>query len=73
MSATAFYRAQSCVKFLCDVLDVQIDALSYVRCLSDSQRVKFTKEIRGLKVGSIALVNEIVVMELRKKSIMIYS
>uniref|UniRef100_H2YUA1 Argonaute RISC catalytic component 2 n=1 Tax=Ciona savignyi TaxID=51511 RepID=H2YUA1_CIOSA len=50
VSATAFYRAQSCVQFLCDVLELRIEDLRLIRSLTDSQRVKFTKEIRGLKV-----------------------
>ncbi|XP_078481805.1 protein argonaute-2 isoform X1 [Ciona intestinalis] len=50
VSATAFYRAQSCVQFLCDVLELRIEDLRLIRGLTDSQRVKFTKEIRGLKV-----------------------
>lgn len=50
VSATAFYRAQSCVQFLCDVLEIRLDDLRFLRGLTDSQRVKFTKEIRGLKV-----------------------
>ena len=52
VSATAFYRAQSCVQFLCDVLELKLESLAYARCLSDSQRVKFTKEIRGLKASA---------------------
>jgi len=50
VSATAFYKAQSCVQFLCDVLELQVSDLRMMRGLTDSQRVKFTKEIRGLKV-----------------------
>ena len=51
MSATAFYRAQPCVQFLMDVLELRGDDLRMMRGLTDSQRVKFTKEIRGLKVS----------------------
>ncbi len=48
MSATAFYKAQSVIDFMCEVLDiVDKDAR---RPLTDSQRVKFTKEIKGLKI-----------------------
>lgn len=50
VSATAFYKAQSCVDFLCEVLEVSRDELHVIRSLTDSQRVKFTKEIKGLKV-----------------------
>ena len=35
---------------MCEVLDVQRNDLRQMRCLTDSQRVKFTKEIKGLKV-----------------------
>lgn len=52
VSATAFYKSQSCIQFLCDVLEIRPEDLRYMRALSDSQRVKFTKEIRGLKVSS---------------------
>ncbi|XP_039253846.2 protein argonaute-2-like [Styela clava] len=50
VSATAFYKAQSCVDFLCEVLEIHRDDLHMIRSLTDSQRVKFTKEIKGLKV-----------------------
>ena len=53
VSATAFYRAQPCVQFLCDVLELRHDDLRVIRGLTDSQRVKFTKEIRGLKVSKL--------------------
>ena len=50
VSATAFYKAQSVIDFMCEVLDVRRDDLRQMRGLTDSQRVKFTKEIKGLKV-----------------------
>lgn len=50
VSATAFYRAQSVIDFMCEVLDTPKDELRQSRGLTDSQRVKFTKEIKGLKV-----------------------
>jgi eukaryotic translation initiation factor 2C len=51
VSATAFYKAQSVIDFICEVLDVRgRDELRHIRQLTDSQRVRFTKEIRGLKV-----------------------
>ncbi|CBY20341.1 unnamed protein product [Oikopleura dioica] len=50
VSATAFYRAQSVIDFMCEVLDTPRDELRQSRGLTDSQRVKFTKEIKGLKV-----------------------
>ena len=49
VSATAFYRAQPAVDFMCEVLDMR-DISEQRRPLTDSQRVKFTKEIKGLKV-----------------------
>uniref|UniRef100_A0A673MCJ6 Protein argonaute-3-like n=1 Tax=Sinocyclocheilus rhinocerous TaxID=307959 RepID=A0A673MCJ6_9TELE len=49
VSATAFYKAQPVIPFMCEVLDIHnID--EQPRPLTDSHRVKFTKEIRGLKV-----------------------
>lgn len=49
VSATAFYKAQPVIEFLCEVLDVR-DINEQRKPLSDSQRVKFTKEIKGLKI-----------------------
>ncbi|XP_076457165.1 protein argonaute-2-like isoform X7 [Babylonia areolata] len=49
VSATAFYKAQPVIEFMCEVLDMQ-DVQEQKRPLTDSQRVKFTKEIKGLKV-----------------------
>uniref|UniRef100_UPI00358DE5BC protein argonaute-2-like isoform X2 n=1 Tax=Myxine glutinosa TaxID=7769 RepID=UPI00358DE5BC len=49
VSATAFYKAQPVIEFMCEVLDIRsID--EQPKPLTDSQRVKFTKEIKGLKV-----------------------
>ncbi|CAB1321200.1 unnamed protein product [Coregonus sp. 'balchen'] len=49
VSATAFYKAQPMIQFMCEVLDIHnID--EQPRPLTDSHRVKFTKEIKGLKV-----------------------
>uniref|UniRef100_A0A8C5HKS1 Protein argonaute-1 n=1 Tax=Gouania willdenowi TaxID=441366 RepID=A0A8C5HKS1_GOUWI len=49
VSATAFYKAQPVIQFMCEVLDLHnID--EQPRSLPDSHRVKFTKEIKGLKV-----------------------
>lgn len=46
VSATAFYKAQPVLQFMCEVLDIHnID--EQPRPLSDSHRVKFTKEIKG--------------------------
>uniref|UniRef100_A0A0N5B1V8 Protein argonaute-1 n=1 Tax=Strongyloides papillosus TaxID=174720 RepID=A0A0N5B1V8_STREA len=50
VSATAFYRKMSGLEFMAEVLEVPIASLSDRRVLSDAQRVKFTKEIKGLKI-----------------------
>ncbi|CEF69226.1 Protein argonaute-4 [Strongyloides ratti] len=50
VSATAFYRKMSGLEFLSEVLELPFACLSDRRVLSDAQRVKFTKEIRGLKI-----------------------
>lgn len=50
MSATAFYRKMPVIDFMAEVLELPVQALSDRRNLSDAQRVKFTKEIRGLKI-----------------------
>lgn len=50
VSATAFYRSMPVIEFIADVLEVPVQALSDRRSLSDAQRVKFTKEMRGLKI-----------------------
>ena len=48
VSATAFYKAQPVIEFMCEVLDLRIrDIQEQRRPLTDSQRVKFTKEIKG--------------------------
>lgn len=49
VSATAFYKAQPVVEFMCEVLDIR-DINEQRKPLTDSQRVKFTKEIKGLKI-----------------------
>ncbi|XP_055997382.1 protein argonaute-2-like isoform X6 [Ostrea edulis] len=49
VSATAFYKAQPVIDFMCEILELK-DANEQRRPLTDSQRVKFTKEIRNLKV-----------------------
>uniref|UniRef100_A0A1I7RK51 Protein argonaute-1 n=1 Tax=Bursaphelenchus xylophilus TaxID=6326 RepID=A0A1I7RK51_BURXY len=50
VSATAFYRKMPVIEFIAEVLELPVQALSDRRTLSDAQRVKFTKEIRGLKI-----------------------
>lgn len=49
VSATAFYKAQPVIEFMCEVLDIR-DINEQRKPLTDSQRVKFTKEIKGLKI-----------------------
>ncbi|XP_022116642.1 protein argonaute-2 isoform X3 [Pieris rapae] len=49
VSATAFYKAQPVIEFMCEVLDIR-DVNDQRKPLTDSQRVKFTKEIKGLKI-----------------------
>lgn len=50
VSATAFYKAQPVIEFMCEVLDIRnID--EQPKTLTDSQRVRFTKEIKGKKLG----------------------
>lgn len=46
MSATAFYKAQPVIEFMCEVLDFK-SIEEQQKPLTDSQRVKFTKEIKG--------------------------
>lgn len=50
VSATAFYKAQPVIEFMCEVLDIRnID--EQPKPLTDSQRVRFTKEIKGRASG----------------------
>ena len=49
VSATAFYKAQPVIEFMCEVLDIR-DVNEQRKPLTDSQRVKYTKEIKGLKI-----------------------
>jgi eukaryotic translation initiation factor 2C len=49
VSATAFYKSQPVIDFMCEVLDIR-DIQEQRRPLNDAQRVKFTKEIKGLKI-----------------------
>ena len=46
---TAFYKAQPVIDFMCEVLDIR-DIAEQRKPLTDSQRVKFTKEIKCLKI-----------------------
>ena len=45
MSATAFYKRQCVLDFVHEVLDLDSDIIR--RPLSDSQRLRFAKEIKG--------------------------
>lgn len=49
MSATAFYKAQSVIEFMQNVLELT-NMNEQRKPLNDAQRVKFTKEIKGLKI-----------------------
>nr|CAD7588201.1 unnamed protein product [Timema genevievae] len=49
VSATAFYKRQSVIDFLCEVLDIR-DINEQCKPLTDAQRIKFMKEIKGLKI-----------------------
>lgn len=57
VSATAFYRAQPVIEFMCEVLDIQ-NINEQTKPLTDSQRVKFTKEIRGKQVACDTLKDQ---------------
>lgn len=57
MSATAFYKAQPVIEFMCEVLDIRnID--EQPKTLTDSQRVRFTKEIKGKLLKSVKVLSE---------------
>ena len=55
VSATAFYKSQPVIEFMCEVLDIR-DVNEQRKPLTDSQRVKFTKEIKGMYFLSVAMV-----------------
>ena len=48
VSATAFYKCQPVVEFMCEVLRKQQQELHQPRPLSDAERLKFTREIKGI-------------------------
>lgn len=54
VSATAFYKAQPVIEFVCEVLDFK-SIEEQQKPLTDSQRVKFTKEIKGNKYNCFIL------------------
>lgn len=59
MSATAFYKAQPVIEFMCEVLDIRnID--EQPKTLTDSQRVRFTKEIKGGLLASVKVSHTII-------------
>lgn len=49
VSATAFYRAQSAIRLTMDVLDLH-NFKDLEKPLSDTQRIRLAKEVKGLKV-----------------------
>lgn len=49
MSASAFYKSQQVLHFMWDVLGIR-DISDQKIPLTDSQRIKFTREIKGIKI-----------------------
>ena len=49
MSAKAFYKSQAVIEFMSEVLDIRV-VTEQRKPLTGAQRVKFTKEIKGLKI-----------------------
>ena len=49
VSATAFYKCQPVVEFMCEVLRRQEQDLQKTKPLSDAERLKFTREIKGME------------------------
>ena len=49
VSATAFYKCQPVVEFMCEVLRRQEQDLQKTKPLSDAERLKFTQEIKGME------------------------
>ena len=58
VSATAFYKHQPVLEFLCEVLELG-NIEDQRRPLSDSQRVKFAKEIKGIEADVKFECNEV--------------
>ena len=54
VSATAFYKSQPVIDFMCEVLDIR-DIQDQRRPLNDAQRVKFTKEIKGTALSPLSI------------------
>jgi len=59
VSATAFYRGQSLVEFCADSLDMSVTQLIAHRSLDEAKRIRFAKEIKGLKVHFNFLSNSL--------------
>ena len=55
VSATAFYKCQPVVEFMCEILRKQQQELHQHRPLSDAERLKFTKEIKGTGIMCLSL------------------
>lgn len=49
VSATAFYKSQSAVDFMCEIFEIR-DPAEQRKPLTDSQRVRFSKDIKGMKI-----------------------
>ena len=49
VSATAFYKCQPVVEFMCEVLHRQGQDLQKRKPLFDAKRLKFTQEIKGME------------------------
>ena len=49
VSATAFYKCQPVVEFMCEVLCRQEQDLQKMKPLFDAKRLKFTEEIKGME------------------------
>lgn len=53
VSATAFYKCQPVVEFMCEVLRKPQQELQQGRPLSDSEIVKLSREIKGKLINVI--------------------
>ena len=53
VSATAFYKCQPVVEFMCEVLRKQQQELQQGKPLSDSETVKLSREIKGKLIDLI--------------------
>ena len=55
VSATAFYKCQPVVEFMCGVLHRQGQDLQKRKPLFDAKRLKFTQEIKGMEQGIVCI------------------